>query len=106
MACLYKRRKKFWISYYCGGKQIQKSLKTSDARVALAKKKRIEYELSLGDLHMSSELRLTTLLEMFCRHLEATCASFKNDINRLRLILDLVCESDYKKHPIDSPGNR
>ena len=59
MACLYKRRKKFWISYYCKGKRIQKSLKTSDARVAQAQRKRIEYELSLWALHMTSDLRLT-----------------------------------------------
>ena len=108
MACLYKRRNKFWISYYCGGKRIQKSLKTSDAYVAQAQRKRIEYELSLGNLPMASELRLTAVLEEFCKHLEATCTSFKNDISCLRLILGEVCESDYqgiKKQPINSSSN-
>jgi hypothetical protein len=108
MACLYKRRKKFWISYYCGGKRIQKSLNTSDARVAQTQRKRIEYELSLGNFPMADELGLTAVLENFCEHLEATCMSFKNDINRLRLILGEVCESDYigiKKQPINSSSN-
>jgi hypothetical protein len=77
MACLYKRREKFWISCYCGGKRIQKSLKTSDVHVAQTKRKRIGYELSIEDLPMASELRLTAVLEAFCQHLEATCTSFK-----------------------------
>ena len=34
MACLYKRRKQYWISYYIGGKQVQKSLHTSSEKVA------------------------------------------------------------------------
>jgi len=72
MACLYKRRKNYWISYYVGGRQIQKSLGTSNQRVALAKKRRIEYECSLGDLHVASELRVSVVLEAFCQHLEAT----------------------------------
>jgi hypothetical protein len=95
MACLYKRRKKYWISYYHDGKQIQKSLKTSEPRVALAKKRRIEYELSLGDLHMASQLRLVGILEAFCKHLIATRTrkSYKNELSRLRSFFGPICES-------------
>ncbi len=51
---------------------VQKSLRTSSERVALAKKKRIEYEVSLGDLHVASRLRVPVVLDAFCKHLEVT----------------------------------
>ena len=72
MAHLYKRGCKFWISYYLSGKLVQKSLKTKNERVALAKKKRIEYELALGDLHVASKTPLSAMLESFCKELMAT----------------------------------
>jgi len=95
MACLYKRRKQYWISYYIEGKQIQKSLHTSNERVALAKKKQIEYQLSLGELHAASQLRVPEILEAFCKHITATRTykSYKNDISRLRKFFGPVCES-------------
>ena len=40
MACVYKRRKQYWISYYVNGQQIRQSLHTTNKRVALAEKKR------------------------------------------------------------------
>jgi len=95
MACLYKRRKQYWISYYIEGKQIQKTLHTSNERVALAKKKQIEYQLSLGQLHAASQLRVPEILEAFCKHITATRTykSYKNDISRLRSFFGPVCES-------------
>ena len=54
MACLYKRKQTYWISYYLEGKLLQKSLRTNIQRVALSKKRQIEYELALGDLHLTS----------------------------------------------------
>ncbi len=82
MACLYKRRKQYWISYYINGAQIQKSLHTASEKVALAKKRRLEYELSLGDLEVASQLSVPVVVEAFCKHLKATRTykSFKNDI--------------------------
>jgi len=50
MACLYKRGKWYWVSYYVNGKQIKKSLHTKNERVARSKVKQIEYELSIGEL--------------------------------------------------------
>jgi len=70
VASLYKRRKKFWISYYLDGKLVQKSLKTDNERVARAKKKKIEYELSIGDLHLATQLPLPAITEAFCQHLK------------------------------------
>jgi len=74
MACLYKRRNQFWISYYVGGRQVQESLHTDKERIAQAKKRRVEYELEIGDLHVPSKLPLPKVLAAFCRHLEVTCA--------------------------------
>ena len=95
MACLYKRKENYWISYYIEGRQIQKSLRTSNQKVALAKKRRIEYEGSLGDLNVASQLRVPIVLEAFCKYLEATRThkSFKNDFSRLRAFFGPICES-------------
>ncbi len=40
MAHLYKRRNKYWICYYVKGE----------------KKRKIEYDLSIGSLHIASQL--------------------------------------------------
>ena len=95
MACVYKRRKQYWISYYVNGQQIRQSLHTTNERVALARKKRIEYELSLGDLQMASQLPLVLVLEAFCKYLESTRTfkSFKNDFSRLRAFFGPICQS-------------
>jgi len=81
MACVYRRRKQYWVSYYVNGEQVKESLHTSNERAALAEKKRVEYELSLDDLQMASQLPLVPVLEAFCKHLESTQTfrSFKND---------------------------
>ena len=55
MAHLYKRGRQFWISYYVNRGLVQKSLKTTSERIARAKKKRLEYDLALGDLHIARE---------------------------------------------------
>ena len=94
MAHLYKRGCKFWISYYLSGKLVQKSLKTKNERVALTKKKRIEYELALGDLHVASKTPLSAMLESFCKELMATRTfkSYKNDFSRLRVFFGPICD--------------
>ncbi|MHC4206559.1 MAG: hypothetical protein ACYSTT_18050, partial [Planctomycetota bacterium] len=94
MAHLYKRGCRFWISYYLSGKLVQKSLKTKNERVALAKKKRIEYELALGDLHVASKTPLSAMLESFCKELMATRTfkSYKNDFSRLRVFFGPICD--------------
>ncbi|MCP4713075.1 MAG: hypothetical protein GY869_30975 [Planctomycetes bacterium] len=95
MACLYKRGKTFWISYYIDNKQIKKSLNTNIERVAQSKLKKIEYDLALGDLHVASKLPLPSILEVFCRELMATRTykSCKNDFSRLRIFFGPICES-------------
>jgi len=95
MAHLYKRRRQFWICYYVNGQRVQESLKTDNERIARDKKRKIEYELSLGDLHVTSRLPLPVVLEDFCKYLKATRTykSFKNDISRLRVFFGPICES-------------
>lgn len=95
MTCLYRRRKQYWVSYYVNGEQVQESLHTPSERVAIAKKKRIEYELSLGDLQVASQLPLAPVWEAFCKHLESTRTykSFKNDFCRLRAFFGPICQS-------------
>ncbi len=95
MASVFRRRKQYWISYYVNGEQVKKSLHTSNERVAIAKKRQIEYELSLGDLHVASQLPLVPILEAFCKHLASTRTykSFKNDFSRLRAFFGPICQS-------------
>lgn len=61
----------------------------------MAKKRRLEYELSLGDLQVASQLPVAVVVEAFCKHLKATRTykSFKNDLSRLRAFFGPVCES-------------
>ena len=42
MATMYKRKNRFWVSYWIQGKQFQKSLGTDSERVAQQKLKQIE----------------------------------------------------------------
>lgn len=95
MAHLYKRGRQFWISYYVSGELVQKSLRTTNERIAAAKRKRLECDLALGDLHVASKTPLATILEAFCKELKATRTfkSYKNDFSRLRVFFGPLCES-------------
>ena len=95
MAHIYRRRKQFWVCYYVNGKKIQKSLGTDKERIARDKKRKIEYQLSIGDLQITSRLPLTNVLEDFCKYLKMTRThkSYKNDISRLRIFFGPICES-------------
>jgi integrase len=95
MASLFKRGKQFWVSFYLGGQHVRKSLETNVERIAAAKLKQLEYELSTSQLHVASRLPLTQVLEAFCRHLMATRTykSWKNDFSRLRIFFGPLCEA-------------
>jgi len=58
MACLYRRRNPFRISYYVGGRQVQEPLHADEERIARAKKRRLEYEPEVGDLQRLHTSRL------------------------------------------------
>lgn len=95
MAHLYRRRNRYWICYYVKGEKIQESLHTDNERIAREKKRKIEYDLSIGNLHVASQLPLALILEDFCRYLKTarTYKSYKNDISRLRVFFGPICES-------------
>ncbi len=95
MASLYKRGNYFWVSYWVNNQQFQKSLRTKHERVAREKLKRLEYELAIGDLQLSSRLPIRMVLQKFCEHLEVTRTfkSYKNDVSRLRVFFGPICEA-------------
>jgi hypothetical protein len=95
MASLYKRGEWFWIAYYANGEHVQKSLGTNNERIAKEKQKRIEYELSIGELQAASRLPIRTVLQKFCEHLQVTRTfkSCKNDVSRLRVFFGPICEA-------------
>lgn len=106
MASLYKRGKHYWVSYYLDGQHVQKSLKTTNQRVAESKVKRLEYELALGDLHVASKTPLAVILEAYGRHLKATRTfkSYKNDFSRLRVFFGPICQCLTIQPPGDPNG--
>lgn len=108
MASLYKRGGRFWIAYYFDGKLIQRSLRTTNLRVARDRKRKLEYELVTGDLHAASKLPLPVVLEAFCSHLQTirTPKSYKNDISRLRVFFGPISESLKPGIPGDKNGRR
>jgi len=67
MAPLYKRGRQYWISCYVSGDLVQRSLRTTNERIARAKKRQLAYDLALGDLHVASKTPLPSILEAFCQ---------------------------------------
>jgi len=61
MASLYKRGTHFWIAYRLDGRRVQRSLRTNNERIARDQKRKIEYELAVGDLQLASKLPLSTI---------------------------------------------
>ncbi len=108
MACLYRRGERFWIAYYLNGRLIQKSLRTAIERVARDKKRKIEYELAVGDLQVVSKLPLPAILEAFCAYLQTirTRKSYKNDVSRLRVFFGPICEALKPGVPGGARGKR
>jgi len=93
MASLYKRGDRYWISYYLDGEHVCKSLRTTILKIAQEKKRKIEYELAIGDLQPVSKLPLPKILSAFCQHLQTTRTykSYKNDFSRLRVFFGPIC---------------
>ena len=87
MASLYKRGRRYWIGYSVNGRRVDRSLLTTNLRVTRDKKRKIEYELAIGDLRQASKIQLVPILKAFCEHLQETRThkSYKNDFSRLRV---------------------
>ncbi|MBN2269400.1 MAG: hypothetical protein JXN61_02235, partial [Sedimentisphaerales bacterium] len=93
MASIYKRGKVWWIKYHVKGSRVQRSLHTTDARVAKTRRSRLEYDLATNGLIMPSETPLIPFLEDYCQHLKTvlTAKSFANDVSYLRAFFGPVC---------------
>ncbi len=63
MACIFKRNKTWYVSYVDAGRQIVKSLKTADEKLARFLKK--EYEVKIKRGEVKGERRIS--VEFFCK---------------------------------------
>ena len=114
MAHLYQRGgKKIWYAkYYRNGKQVLKSLKTTNFRIARDKAKILEAGLDLHEYENGvitpannmpgSRIPIAETLEEFCRHLRdiQTKNSYDSEISRLRQMFGPVCPSlEYSIRP-------
>ncbi len=97
MASIFQRGKQgiWWIKYYVAGEQVYHSLQTTNARVALKIKRRIEGEEAKGELVAPSRTPLAEFLEEFCRYLSTvrTRSSYSADLSVLRVFFGPICPS-------------
>ncbi len=95
MASIYKRGKTWWIHYLVGGKSVCRSLKTTNERVALDKKKKLEALEVTDQLTEPSSTPVAPFLQSFCEYLlkTRTQKSAKNDISYLRGFFGPCCEA-------------
>ncbi|GEM_PF-1440450 len=93
MASIYKRGRIWWIHYLVGGKSVSRSLRTSNERVALEKKRRLEALEVTGQLRKPSNTPIDDLLQSFCEFLcrTRTRKNAKNDISYLRMFFGPRC---------------
>ena len=87
MASIFRRSSSsiWYIKYSVNGKRVQRSLGTTDRKLAESKRKEIEYLRATQRLHLPSRTPLKPLLESFFDHLRATRKkkSADTDIGRL-----------------------
>jgi integrase len=97
MASIYQRGKRgtWWIKYYASGKQVHRSLKTTNAREAQRAKRLVEGEEAKGELIAPSSTPLPEFLAGYCRFLSTirTAKSYKNDLSVLRMIFGPACDA-------------
>jgi len=93
MASIYKRGKVWWIHYLVGGKSVAKSLRTTNERTALEKKKKIEALDVIDQLTQPSNTHIRNFLQSFCEYLLGTrpYKSAKNDMSYLRTFFGPSC---------------
>ena len=94
MASIYKRGKVWWIHYLLGDKSVSMSLRTTNERVALEKKKKFEALDVIGQLAVPSKTPIVPFLQSFCEFLKKTRTrkSAKNDISYLRSFFGPCCK--------------
>ncbi len=97
MAHIFQRGKGkvWWIKYYAGGRQVWRSLHTTNARLADRIKREIEGQEARGDLMAPSRTPVIPLLEDYCRFLSTarTRKSYSSDLSILRVFFGPVCDA-------------
>jgi integrase len=93
MASIYKRRRMWWIKYYVGGKPIQRSLRTQNAREAETICKQYDAAETVKLLAEPSNTPIRPFLQDLCECWKKTRTGkgATNDISRLRLFFGPVC---------------
>ena len=95
MASIVRKGRKgiWWIKYRVGDRQIFHSLHTSNERLALAAKRRVEAEMTTGQLLAPSRTPLPEFLADFCRYLSTkrTRKSYSADCSALRVFFGPIC---------------
>ncbi len=97
MGHLYQRgkRKTWYLKYYLNGRQILRSLKTKNYRIARERAKLLEAGQDPPDKQKptAERINLSEALEEFCVYLQTirTTKSYKGEYSRLRTIFGSVC---------------
>ena len=98
MGHLYQRgkRKTWYLKYYCNGKQVLRSLKTHNHRIARERARLLEAGVKDSSAQArppDKRIRLPEALEEFCAYLQTirTTRSYKNEYSRMRRIFGSVC---------------
>ena len=114
MAHLYQRgTKKIWYAkFYRNGRQVLKSLKTANFRIARESARILEAGLDLDDYDNgviapanntpNSRIPISEAIEEFCQHLREiqTKNSYDSEISRLRTMFGPLCPSlEYRIRP-------
>lgn len=74
MASIYKRGRVWWISFYANGRHRCQSLKTDSEKVAIAFKRKYEYELVTKTLRIQDKVDLESLITEYLKDVQARCA--------------------------------
>lgn len=95
MASIYKRGRTWWIQYRVGGKNVQRSLNTTNEQVARKKKKQFEGLEVTGQLDLPSKTPIVPFLESFCAFLQQhrSTHSYKADASYLRGFFGPICKA-------------
>ena len=93
MASIFKRGSVWWIHYYVGGKPVNRSLRTTEQRVALDKKQRLEAFEITDQLAAPSNTPIRACVQSFCDYLGRTQThkGYKNDVSYLRGFFGCCC---------------
>ena len=106
MASVYRRGKVWWLKYYVGGKGVQRSLGTKDAREAEKTRRQYEAAEAIELLPQPSTTPIAEFLQDLCEYWRKTRRGkgATSDISRLRMFFGTVCPG--LEYPVRSQRKR